>query len=103
VHVTDLCEAHLAAVEHLVRGGESGAFNLGSGQGNTVREIVEVARTITGRPIATHDAPPRAGDPAALVAKVDRAARVLGWRATRSDLTRIVSDAWAWKQRAEQG
>jgi UDP-glucose 4-epimerase len=103
VHVTDLCEAHLAAVEHLVRGGECGAFNLGSGQGATVREMVEVARKVTGRPIATHDAPPRAGDPPSLVAKVERAAKVLGWRAKRSDLTRIVSDAWAWKLRAEQG
>jgi UDP-glucose 4-epimerase len=103
VHVTDLCEAHLVAVDHLLRGGACGAFNLGSGQGHTVREIVEVARRVTGRPIATHDAPPRAGDPPALVAKVERAANVLGWRATRSDLTRIVSDAWAWKLRAEQG
>ena len=103
VHVTDLCEAHLVAVDHLLRGGECGAFNLGSGQGHTVREIVEVARRITGREIATHDAPPRAGDPPALVAKVERAAKVLGWRATRSDLTRIVGDAWAWKLRAEQG
>jgi UDP-glucose 4-epimerase len=103
VHVTDLCEAHLAAVEHLVRGGECGAFNLGSGQGATVREMVEVARKVTGRAIATHDAPPRAGDPPSLVAKVDRAAKALGWRATRSELTRIVSDAWAWKLRAEQG
>jgi UDP-glucose 4-epimerase len=103
VHVTDLCEAHLVAVDHLLRGGECGAFNLGSGEGHTVRELVEVARQVTGREIAAHDAPPRAGDPAALVAKVERAAKVLGWRATRSDLTRIVSDAWAWKLRAEQG
>ena len=103
VHVSDLCEAHLVAVDHLLRGGECGAFNLGSGQGHTVREIVDVARRITGRPIATHDAPPRAGDPPALVAKVERAAKVLGWRAKRSDLPRIVSDAWAWKLRAEQG
>jgi UDP-glucose 4-epimerase len=103
VHVSDLCEAHLAAVEHLLRGGESGAFNLGTGVGHSVREIVEVARAVTGRPIATVDAPPRAGDPATLVAKVERAARVLGWRATRTELTRIVGDAWAWKLRAEQG
>lgn len=103
VHVTDLCEAHLAALEHLLRGGESGAFNLGTGLGHSVREIVEVARAVTGRPIATVDAPPRAGDPATLVAKVERAARVLGWRATRTELTRIVGDAWAWKLRAEQG
>ena len=99
VHVTDLCEAHLAAVEHLQRGGECGAFNLGSGHGHSVREIVAVARAVTGLPIPTFDAPPRAGDPAVLVAKVERAERVLGWRAKRIDLARIVGDAWAWKQR----
>jgi len=103
VHVVDLCEAHLAAVEHLARGGESGAFNLGTGEGHSVRELVEVARNVTGRPVKTVDAPPRAGDPAVLVAKVERAARVLGWRAKRSDLARIIGDAWAWKLRAESG
>jgi len=100
VHVSDLCEAHLAAVEHLLRGGECGAFNLGTGHGHSVREIVEVARAVTGLPIATVDAPPRAGDPAVLVANVERAARVLGWRAKRAALARIVGDAWAWKRRA---
>ena len=102
VHVVDLCEAHLAALEYLAKGGDSGAFNLGTGQGHSVREIVEVARNVTGRAIATVDAPPRAGDPAVLVAKVERAAAVLGWRARRTELSRIVGDAWAWKQRAEQ-
>jgi UDP-glucose-4-epimerase GalE len=100
VHVSDLCEAHLAAVDHLVRGGESGAFNLGTGHGHSVRAIVEAARAVTGRTIATVDAPVRAGDPPTLVAKVDRAARVLGWRAKRTDLARIVGDAWAWMLRA---
>jgi UDP-glucose 4-epimerase len=103
VHVSDLCEAHLAALTHLAGGGESGAFNLGSGTGNSVRELIEVARAVTGRPITAVDAPPRAGDPPTLVAKVDRAARVLGWRAKRTELSRIVGDAWAWKLRAEQG
>jgi UDP-glucose 4-epimerase len=103
VHVSDLCEAHLAALEYLAKGGESGAFNLGTGSGHSVREIVEVARAVTGRPIATVDAPIRAGDPAVLVAKVDRAERILGWRAKRTELSRIISDAWTWKQRAEQG
>lgn len=100
VHVTDLCEAHLAAVEHLVRGGECGAFNLGTGRGHSVQEIIDAARAVTGRPVTAVDAPPRAGDPAVLVAKVERAAKVLGWHARRSDLRRIVGDAWAWKQRA---
>jgi len=103
VHVVDLCEAHLAAVDYLVKGGESGAFNLGSGTGHSVRAIVQVAEAVTQCHIASVDAPPRAGDPAALVAKVDRAAESLGWRATRSDLPRIISDAWAWKMRAKKG
>ncbi|MDB4936293.1 MAG: UDP-glucose 4-epimerase GalE [Labilithrix sp.] len=102
IHVSDLCEAHLAALDHLLRGGESGAFNLGTGRGHSVREIVDVARSITGRRITTVDALPRAGDPPSLVAKVDRAAKVLGWSARRAELSRIVGDAWAWKLRSEQ-
>jgi UDP-glucose-4-epimerase GalE len=98
VHVTDLCEAHLLALDHLLAGGESGAFNLGTGQGHSVRAIVRAAEAVVGRPVATIDAPARAGDPAELVAKVDRAARVLGWRATRSSLPRMVGDAWAARQ-----
>lgn len=103
IHVSDLGEAHLAALEYLAKGGESGAFNLGTGRGHSVREIVVAARAVTGRPIATVDAPTRAGDPAVLVAKVDRAERVLGWRAKRTELSRIIGDAWTWKQRAKQG
>ncbi len=103
VHVTDLCEAHLAALQYLLRGGESCALNLGTGVGHSVRAVIATASAVTGRSIASVDAPPRAGDPAVLVAKVERAARVLGWRAKHRDLSRIVSDAWAWKQRAEPG
>lgn len=103
VHVSDLADAHLKALTYLASGGQSGPFNLGSGSGNSVRELIEVARAVTGRPITAVDAPPRAGDPPTLVAKVDRAARVLGWRAQRTALDRIVGDAWAWMQRAEQG
>jgi UDP-glucose 4-epimerase len=103
VHVSDLCEAHLAALQYLMEGGDSGAFNLGTGHGHSVRQIVDVARAVTGRPIPTVDAPPRAGDPPVLVAKVERAARVLGWSAKRTELSRIVGDAWMWKQRAGQG
>jgi len=95
VHVSDLCEAHVAALEHLLRGGESMAFNLGSGTGFSVRQIVATAEEVTGRPVRCVDAPARAGDPPALVARIDRARQVLGFRPTRSDLRRIVSDAWA--------
>ena len=100
VHVTDLCEAHLAATEYLLRGGECGAFNLGTGEGKSVREIVDAARAVTGAPIPAVEAPARAGDVAVLVAKVERAARVLGWQAQRSALTQIVGDAWLARNRA---
>jgi UDP-glucose 4-epimerase len=103
IHVTDLAEAHLAALTHLMqRGGESGAFNLGTGVGHSVREVIETVRAVTGRDVRSVDAPARAGDPAVLVASVERAARVLGFRATRSALSRIVTDAWAWNQRAQK-
>jgi UDP-glucose 4-epimerase len=97
IHVRDLCDAHLAAIEHLRKGGASGAMNLGTGEGHSVREVVEVARAITGHPIPVVEGPKRAGDPPALVARVDRAARILGWKAARADLPRIVQDAWTWK------
>jgi len=103
VHVRDLCEAHLAALEHLTKGGASGAFNLGTGKGTSVREVVDAVRRVTGRPVPVVEAPPRAGDPAELVAKVERAAKVLGWKAKRTDLDTIVADAWAWKLRAKEG
>lgn len=98
IHVRDLCTAHLRAVEHLNGGGESGAFNLGTGRGHSVREVVDSVRRVTGREIPTIDAPARPGDPAVLVAKIDRAAEVLGWRAERPELDGMVADAWAWKR-----
>ncbi|MBX3220867.1 MAG: UDP-glucose 4-epimerase GalE [Labilithrix sp.] len=103
VHVLDLCEAHLAALRHLVQGGASGAFNLGTGRGRSVREVVDAAARVTGRAVPVTEAPTRAGDPAELVAKVERAERILGWKARRTELDAIVRDAWAWKLRAKQG
>ncbi len=94
VHVRDLADAHIAALEHLRRGGESGAFNLGTGRGDSVREVIEAARRVTGRTITIAEAPIRPGDPAELVAKVERAEKVLGWKAKRTDLDTIVGDAW---------
>ena len=94
VHVIDLCEAHLAALEHLQRGGESGPINLGTGAGHSVAEMIDVARRVTGRTIRVEKGPRRAGDPPRLVAAVERAARVLGWRAQRATLEQIVRDAW---------
>ena len=99
IHVIDLVEAHLAAMEHLRAGGEGGAFNLGTGHGNTVAEVIDACRRITGREITVTIGERRAGDPPELVAGVQRARDVFGWRATRSDLDTIVRDAWRWHAR----
>ena len=99
VHVLDLVDAHLLALDHLARG-ESGAFNLGVGRGYSVADVIEVARTVTGRPIELAVGPRRAGDPPELVASPARAEKTFGWRAERSSLERIVTDAWRFHERA---
>lgn len=95
IHVRDLAQAHLLALEHLDRGGESGIFNLGSGTGFSVREIIETARRITGRNIPAIVEPRRTGDPSVLIASNEKARTVLGWTPARN-LDQIIADAWAW-------
>jgi UDP-glucose 4-epimerase len=99
VHVSDLVEAHLAALAYLMRGGESGAFNLGVGEGHSVQEVIDMCRAVTGRAIPVALGERRAGDPAVLVASPRRAGAILGWHARRSSLERIVRDAWTWHSR----
>jgi UDP-glucose 4-epimerase len=94
IHVNDLATAHVAALEHLERGGESGAFNLGTGHGYSVAEVIAVAERVTGRRIPVEYGERRAGDPPVLVASPARAEAVLGWKPTRSSLDSIVEDAW---------
>jgi UDP-glucose 4-epimerase len=94
IHVLDLCEAHLAALEHLAGGGAGGAFNLGTGQGHSVAEVIETVRRVTGREVAVARGARRAGDPPSLVASPQRARAVLGWSARRTSLEEIVRDAW---------
>lgn len=95
IHVKDLAQAHLLALEYLVRGGESDVFNLGSGNGYSVRQIIETARRITGREIRATAEPRRGGDPSVLIASNKKAAERLGWHPALG-LDQIVSDAWAW-------
>ncbi len=102
VHVVDLAEAHLAALDHLAAGRPSETLNLGTGTGSTVREVIETARAVTGRPIPTRDAPRRPGDPAAVWADPSRAAAILGWRARR-ELAEMVASAWAWHRAHPEG
>ena len=96
VHVTDLASAHLLALRHLQDGGASDAFNLGNGQGFSVREVVEKARQATGRTIATVDAPRRPGDPDRLVGSAEKAMAVLGWKPKYRSLESIIETAWSW-------
>ena len=95
IHVKDLAQAHLLALEYLARGGESDVFNLGSGNGYSVRQIIETARRITGREIRATAEPRRGGDPSVLIASNKKAAERLGWHPALG-LDQIVSDAWAW-------
>jgi len=94
IHVSDLCDAHLAALDHLARGGQGGAFNLGTGTGHSVKDVIRAAAGVTGRAVPVAYGPRRAGDSPRLVASAERAERVLGWRPARPALESIVRDAW---------
>lgn len=96
IHVSDLAAAHVAALDRLLAGGASCALNLGTGRGASVREVIEVARRVTGRRIRSVDAPRRPGDPPELVADATAARRTLGWVPRHSSLEAIVADAWRW-------
>lgn len=100
IHVTDLADAHVRALQLLSDGGlVSQAINLGTGRGASVREIIDVAGRVTGRPIKVIESARRPGDPPELVASPDRAQAVLGWKAERSDLDNIMRTAWNWHTR----
>lgn len=100
VHVVDLCRAHLLALERLMDGGASGAYNLGNGSGFSVQEVIDAAQKVTGRTIAVKTAPRREGDPARLVADAARARRELCWRPVYPALETIVAHAWAWEKKS---
>jgi len=99
IHVQDLADAHVRAIAYLQKGGDSIALNLGTGHGYTVREVIEAAERVTGRPVPRREVARRAGDPPALVADARRAREVLGWQPTMSDLDTIIGTAWAWHTR----
>ncbi|MBP3338026.1 MAG: UDP-glucose 4-epimerase GalE [Lachnospiraceae bacterium] len=96
IHVTDLAQAHILAVKYLMDGGESNIFNLGNGVGFTVKEVIEVARKVTGHPIPAVMAERRAGDPAKLIASSAKAVEILGWKPQYADLETIIASAWKW-------
>lgn len=96
IHVTDLAQAHILAVEYLLNGGESNIFNLGNGVGFSVREVIETAKKVTGKNIKVVEEDRRAGDPAILIASSDKAKNILGWKPEYDDLSTIIETAWKW-------
>lgn len=103
IHVTDLAQAHILAVKYLYNGGKSDIFNLGNGVGYSVREVIETARKVTGRPIPVTEASRRAGDPARLVASSEKAKRILGWKPVHNCLEEIIASAWNWHKKHPNG
>jgi UDP-glucose-4-epimerase GalE len=101
IHVSDLAEAHILAIEGLLNGGKSDVFNVGTGSGRSVKEVVEAVERVTGRKVPYKMGPRREGDPPSLVADSERLQHTLGWRPTRADLDRIVADAWQFAQQHE--
>ncbi len=99
IHIVDLAQAHIQAV---TKGG-AGAFNLGNGMGYSVKEVIDVAREVTGHPIPAEVAPRRPGDPARLVAAADKARNELGWKPAYPELRTIIEHAWKWHQAHPDG
>ncbi|HHW13083.1 MAG TPA: UDP-glucose 4-epimerase GalE [Firmicutes bacterium] len=103
IHVADLSQAHLLALEALAGGKESTIYNLGNGQGYSNKEVIETARRVTGKEIKVIDAPRRPGDPAVLVASSAKIQAELGWKPKYPELDRIIATAWRWHQRHPYG
>jgi len=98
IHVSDLAEAHIFAVEHLLKDGGSNVFNVGTGSGHSVKDVVSSVERVTGKKVPFTTGPRREGDPASLVADSSKLQKTLGWKPNRADLDRIVSDAWKFAQ-----
>ena len=102
IHVEDLCQAHLLALEQLLQGAGSADYNLGNGQGFSVQEVIQAARRVTGHSIPVVMGERRAGDPSRLVADARRARDRLGWQPRHAELDTIVAHAWAWERKHRQ-
>ncbi|WP_461832233.1 UDP-glucose 4-epimerase GalE [Aquifex sp.] len=102
IHVIDLAEAHILALEYLFEGGESDIFNCGYGHGYSVMEVIEAIKKVTERDFKVVEAPRREGDPPVLVAKVDKIKRILGWKPKYDDLELIIKTAWNWEKKLKE-
>lgn len=99
IHVTDLADAHVLGMKYLLDGGETAVFNLGNGNGFSVREVIESARRITGLPIPAEEKPRRPGDSPSLIGSAEKAKTILGWNPQYADIDTILAHAWAWHQK----
>jgi UDP-glucose-4-epimerase GalE len=97
VHVSDVADAHVSALEHLLAGGASGIVNIGSGKGYSVKDVVAAVARASGREVPVDEAPPRPGDPPMIVADTSLAREVLDWKPTHPDLDEVVASAWRWQ------
>lgn len=96
IHVVDLADAHLRALDWLAGGGASGTYNVGTEHPTSVKEVIAAVERVTGRAVTRRIAPRRAGDPAVLYASAERIRTDFGWRPTRPDIDTIIGDAWRW-------
>jgi UDP-glucose 4-epimerase len=103
IHIADLADAHIRALDYLKSGGDSTHLNLGNGHGFSVLDVIEAARSVTGKRINVTIEPRRAGDPASLIADSSKAFEVLGWKPEQNDLESIICSAWVWKQSHPDG
>ena len=103
IHVMDLASAHYKALEYLIKGNDSDIFNLGNGNGYSVKEVIETTRKVTGHPIPAEVKERRAGDPATLIASSEKAKSVLGWKPEFDSLEKIIEDAWRWHKSSPNG
>lgn len=103
IHIVDLCQAHLLALDRLIRQGESAAYNLGNGHGFSVQQVIDAVERVTRKSIRVVDAPRREGDPARLVADAGQARELLNWSPIYTELDTIVEHAWAWEQKMAAG
>jgi len=102
IHVEDLVDAHVAVL-HALEDGDTRFYNLGTGNGTSVKEIIEAGRAVTGHAIPTEVGPRRPGDPPKLYADASKIERELGWSASRTDITQMVADAWKWFEAHPEG
>ncbi|WP_295240999.1 UDP-glucose 4-epimerase GalE [Veillonella sp.] len=103
IHVTDLASAHILSMEYLRDGGESNYFNLGTGNGFSVKEIVDATKSVTGVDFPVVIGERRAGDPGTLIASSEKAQTVLGWKPTHSEVSQVIGDAWQWHKNHPNG